>query len=75
MKWKQLVLKCVEDLCAKKGSNMFNTSEIYEYEAELSSHYPQNHTVKEKIRQQLQYLRNDGHIVFLDNNGNYMLRK
>jgi len=73
MKWKELVLHCVKDLCSNKGRRDFNLGEIYEYEQWMGAHYPQNHTVKEKIRQQLQYLRDDGLIVFTDR-GNYRLK-
>mgnify|MGYP002345841931 FL=1 len=44
---------------------------MYQYESYLSELHPENHHIKEKIRQLLQFLRNDGKIQFLDDNGTY----
>ena len=74
MSWKKIVLNYVKDLCAEKGRHEFTLSEIYQYESKLRLYYPKNHTIKEKIRQTLQYLRDEGHITFIDNRGNYKLK-
>jgi len=50
----------------------FSLSEVYAFESVLSQMHPQNHNVKAKIRQQLQFLRDKNIIEFL---GNGMYRK
>lgn len=45
----------------------FTLSEIYSFENELQASHPNNHNVKPKIRQQLQFLRDKGFIEFLGN--------
>jgi type II restriction enzyme len=47
--------------------------DVYAFEGELRSRYPQNKHVKPKIRQQLQVLRDKGYIDFLGN-GRYRKR-
>ena len=71
MNWRDLVLDCVQDLCDKKKSREFSLSEIYRYENEIREYYPDNNHIYEKIRQQLQVLRNEDILTFIDNNGNY----
>ncbi len=43
----------------------FTLTEVYRFENILSSLHPENKHVKEKIRQQLQYLRNAGFVEFV----------
>ena len=38
---------------------------MYDFADELALKYPQNHNIKPKIRQQLQFLRDKGIIAFL----------
>ncbi len=59
--WLLNVLKCVEDV----GKVEFTLAEIYEFESRLSGLYPMNRHVRQKIRQQLQVLRDQGFIQFL----------
>lgn len=58
--WLINVMSCIE----KIGSKTFSLAEIYSFEGRLSALYPNNKHVKEKIRQQLQTLRNNGYLVF-----------
>ena len=44
----------------------FSLNDIYKYENELASLHPQNRHVKDKIRQQLQILRDRGFIKIID---------
>lgn len=44
---------------------IFTLSEIYNFEDELKKKFPENHFIKEKMRQQLQVLRDKGVIDFL----------
>lgn len=58
--WIMDVLKCVE----KIGSETFSLNQIYSFEQELKSKHPENNFIKDKIRQQLQLLRDKGLIEF-----------
>ena len=73
MDWKDLVSECVQDLCAEQKRKDFTLNEIYNYANEMKAYYPDNNHVKDKIRQQLQYLRDDGFIKFTNVLGNYRL--
>ena len=63
--WLLSVLKCVE-----KMDTVFTLSQLYNYLDILEKEYPNNKHVKEKMRQQLQILRDKGILLFLGN-GNY----
>ncbi len=58
--WLLNVMKRIEQL----GKRRFSLSEVYAFEAELSRLYPSNNHVRHKIRQQLQVLRDNGHLAF-----------
>ena len=73
MKWKNLVFECIHDLCAEKKKKDFTLNEVYDYADEMKAYYPDNNHVEDKIRQQLQYLRDDGVIKFTNKSGNYTL--
>lgn len=64
--WLFDVLNCINNI----SSQSFTLNEVYQYESELFEKHPQNHNVKAKIRQQLQFLRDKGFIEFFGN-GNY----
>lgn len=59
--WLLDVLKCVEAI----GLAEFELSDVYAFEARLQQLYPGNQHVREKMRQQLQVLRDRGFIEFL----------
>lgn len=59
--WMVDVLKCVEQMPDQK----FTLQELYAFSDYLSSLHPENKNVQAKIRQQLQFLRSAGLIVFL----------
>ena len=59
--WLLDVMHCVENI----GTRRFTLSDVYAFEAYLSSIYPQNRNVRPKIRQQLQVLRDNGYLSFL----------
>jgi len=46
-------MKCIEKLNKKD----FTLQEMYNFEAILKQKYPNNNFIKDKIRQQLQFLR------------------
>ncbi len=58
--WLLDVMNCVE----KIGKIDFQIDDVYAYENYLSKLYPNNRHVKQKIRQQLQVLRDQGYLDF-----------
>jgi type II restriction enzyme len=66
--WLLNVLKCVEEI----GRTEFDLTEVYAFESRLSKLYPSNQHVRQKIRQQLQVLRDRGYISF-EGRGRYHL--
>jgi hypothetical protein len=67
--WVIEVMKVVEAI----GRQDFELSDDYAFEARLSAIYPENNHVRDKIRQQLQVLRDNGYLEFLGG-GRYRLR-
>jgi type II restriction enzyme len=67
--WLIEVMKCVEAI----GRKEFQLEDIYAFEDRLSAIYPNNRHVKQKIRQQLQVLRDQGYLDFVSR-GYYRLR-
>jgi type II restriction enzyme len=67
--WLIGVMKCVELI----GKREFDLDNVYAFENRLSQIYPQNRHVKQKIRQQLQVLRDHGYLDFVSR-GFYRLR-
>lgn len=59
--WIMDVLSCIERIPAQD----FTLNQVYEFERELKVKHPDNNHVKDKIRQQLQYLRDKGFIEFI----------
>jgi type II restriction enzyme len=55
-------MMCVE----KIGHKEFSLNEVYGFENALSKKHPDNHYVKAKIRQQLQFLRDKGYLEFVE---------
>lgn len=67
--WLLDVLVCIERI--KKEE--FSLDEVYGFEAYLQTKHPENHNVKAKIRQQLQFLRDRNVIAFVGR-GQYRMR-
>jgi hypothetical protein len=65
--WKDAVRNVVQQLTQDE----FFLDDVYDYEYEFASAYPKNRHIKEKIRQQLQVLRDEGLIEFVNNDGRY----
>jgi type II restriction enzyme len=64
--WLLDVLKCVERI----PNDEFNLDEVYAFANELKLKHPDNNFIHDKIRQQLQYLRDKGFVQFI-NRGKY----
>ena len=58
--WILDILNCIE----KIPNNDFTLKDIYNFEKDLKAKYPNNNFIKDKIRQQLQLLRDRGIIEF-----------
>ncbi len=58
--WILDVMRCIDTL----GKKEFNLDEIYAFEKDLSIAHPNNKHIKDKIRQQLQFLRDKGYLDF-----------
>ena len=64
--WLLDTLACIEKIEGKE----FSLKQVYAFEDELKILHPDNNFIKDKLRQQLQYLRDKGFIEFLGS-GNY----
>jgi len=64
--WLLDVMRCIDKL----DRDEFLLDDIYEFKSELSRIHPKNRHVKDKIRQQLQFLRDRGYLKFV-NRGKY----
>jgi type II restriction enzyme len=58
--WILDVLNCIDRI----QKDEFSLNDVYNFESELKKKYPNNKFVKDKIRQQLQLLRDKGIIEF-----------
>lgn len=69
MSWKNEMIKLIQE---KFNLNQnFSLDDIKKYKNHFKNLYPYNNTLDDKIRQTLQYLRDDGYIEFIDYKGNY----
>jgi type II restriction enzyme len=66
--WLVDVMRCAE----RVGRQDFTLDDMYRFEAELSLLHPENNHVKDKIRQQLQVLRDKNYLEFVSR-GKYRL--
>ncbi len=67
--WLLDIMNCIEKLENKE----FTLNEVYAFENLLSKKHPDNRHIKDKIRQQLQVLRDKGYLSFV-NKGKYKLK-
>ncbi len=66
--WILDIMNCIESL----GKEEFELSDVYQFEDDLKILHPENKHIKDKIRQQLQFLRDKGYLKFLGK-GKYKL--
>lgn len=66
--WILDIMNCIDVLDKKE----FSLADIYRFETELQKIHPENKHIKDKIRQQLQFLRDKGYLSFVDK-GKYKL--
>lgn len=60
--WILDIMKCVDTI----NDDTFTLKQMYKFEDSLKSKYPENNFIKDKIRQQLQVLRDKGVIEFTE---------
>ena len=58
--WILDIMRCIDSL----GKKEFNLDEIYAFEKNLRVLHPNNRHIKDKMRQQLQFLRDKGYLNF-----------
>jgi type II restriction enzyme len=73
MPWREDVLTIVQR--EWKPGGFFTLDDMYRFEPELAKKYPLNRHVRDKIRQQLQVLRDEGQLTFEDDHGTYRRTK
>ncbi len=61
--WVLDIMRCID----KIDKDIFYLNDVYKFEKLLKEKYPENNFIKDKIRQQLQILRDKGFIEFLGN--------
>lgn len=59
--WLVNIMRCIDDINQRE----FTIDQMYSFEKHLSLLHPNNKHIKEKIRQQLQLLRNMGYLTFI----------
>jgi len=59
--WILQTMQCIDRI----GKREFNLNDIYVFENILHDIYPNNHHIRDKLRQQLQLLRNQGYLRFV----------
>lgn len=64
--WILDIMNCIENI----PNQVFTIEQVYDFESQLKLKYPKNNHIKEKIRQQLQILRDKGLLEFTGR-GNY----
>ena len=65
--WSLDIIDCIEELDKKR----FTLQEMYDFQEQLKEKHPENNHIQAKIRQELQKLRDNGYLEFIDNQGNY----
>lgn len=58
-----------------KAGQAFILADVYEFEPHFAKLYPRNRHRRDKIRQTLQHLRDNGLVEFLDDHGHYRRSK
>jgi type II restriction enzyme len=66
--WLLDIMNCIDAL----GTKEFSLPELYSFEKDLAERHPNNKHIKDKIRQQLQFLRDKDYLDFVSR-GTYSL--
>lgn len=72
--WKSAVLQLAIEFCQQQQARTFRLGELWEFGApRLAVQFPSNNNASAKLRQTLQYLRDEQLIHFVDGRGTYTL--
>ena len=69
-KWTDTIFEIIKAADIKVGFE-FTLEQMYLFEKLLKKIYPNNNHIRDKIRQQLQILREYGYVEFVDDQGRY----
>ena len=69
MSWRDDVLRIIHR--EWNPGDSFSIDDMYSFHDELRQQHPLNRHIADKIRQQLQVLRDEGVLEFVDNHGTY----
>lgn len=73
--WKDFTRELVVNYCNERGSRTFTLQDLQAAkEADILNFSEKNKHPFDKVRQQLQFLREEGILTFVDNRGTYTLR-
>lgn len=65
MKWKEFVYQSIIDYCNTIGCRTFSLNDFLSSKIDIFRRFrPNNRNIEAKVRQQLQFLRDDGLITF-----------
>ena len=70
MTWKSELAELIR--ARWRAGQSFTLVQVYEFEPNLLKGHPENNHARAKIRQTLQYLRDDGVLSFVDGSGTYL---
>lgn len=74
LSWLEATRSEIERYRDQTGESVITLKELYEFsERRLANRWPENNNVRAKIRQQVQDLRNEGHLTELDERGAYRI--
>jgi predicted restriction endonuclease len=62
--WKQTIADCVLEIANTRSTPHFSIDDVWSFRDRISQLFPRNRHVREKTRQTLQRLRDDGFLVF-----------
>ena len=69
MTWKEITRRIIAE--NYPVGSTFTLLDIYAYADQFQAAFPNNAHIEDKIRQTLQFLRDEGTLDFVDNNGAY----
>jgi len=70
MTWKSELEELIRERW--RHGQSFTIAQVYEANARFAASHPENHHIHDKLRQTLQYLRDEGVIAFVDETGTYL---
>ena len=72
--WREAVREELHRYSEETGEQLLTLDAFYRFsEQRLATQFPENNHVQDKMRQQLQNLRDNGELTFLDNEGRYRI--